>query len=71
MCSKILTFVLLPLIAISILTLTNSSPFLGWYIFFTEFIFLQFTELHELIKESDKHQICTKKAAGLEAEASF
>lgn len=45
--------------------------FPGLLYFFTEFIFLQFTELHELIKESDKHQTHTKKAAGLEAEASF
>lgn len=45
---------------------------LSWTgIFFTELIFLPFTELHELIKESDKHQTCTKKAAWLEAEASF
>lgn len=34
MCSKILMFVLLPLIAASILTVSNSSPFLGWCIFY-------------------------------------
>lgn len=60
-------------------SLQFQSPFsegptllLSWAgLFFTEFIFLQLIELRELIKGPDKHQTCTKKAAGLGAEVSF